>query len=140
MDTSNCLPVSAEALGFGASALDIPPEPDFHSYLLDEVAPSLTAEDREKLFTGLIRQDSLVSVQRIGRKLAALALEETTPTAQRLNINEQLIKLAGLDRKKDDSAAQNGAGYQLVINIGDTTTKISAPIDVKAEEVTDASV
>ena len=133
MDTQTSLQVSSDDLGFCLS----PAEEGENSRLFDMVPPNLTTDEREKLFQALIRQDSLASVAEISRSLAELAMEPTTSVSQKLNINDQLIKLAGLDKKNVESGPQAGAGYQLVINIGDSTTKISAPV---AERVDDASV
>lgn len=132
---NTCLPVSASALGFNLPVPE-PVEEGQKARLVDLLPPNLSAEDKEKLFQGLIRQDSLLSVQEISRELAKTALDPATPVRQKLDINDQLIKLAGLDKKRDEVAQNTGGAYQLVINIGDTTTKITPPVI----EVEDASV
>ena len=143
-DELSRLSVSADSLGFQATALvplDEPVGPP--SKMVATLAPDLSPDEREKLFQSLIRQDALVSVQEISRDLAEVALEPTTPVRQRLDINEQLMKLAGLDKKVADTTHTGGERYQLVINLGTQAPETFKGVTIEQKPVveeTDAPV
>jgi len=135
-----CLPVSADVLGFHFPAPQAAPPPE-PSRLVGLAPPNLTTEDREKLHTALLRQDSMVSVMEISRDLAEVALDPATPLRQRLDINEQLMKLAGLDKKLTEQA-QVGGGVSITINIPavDDAPSRAITIDQQPTEVVEIDI
>lgn len=83
--------------------------------------PTLSTEDRVRLVTKLIQQNSLLTVKTLSEELAFQAMDKAVPTTQRLSILEVHMRLAGLDKKVDPAAAAPGGGYKLTINIGGPT-------------------
>lgn len=100
--------------------------------------PELSTEDRVRLVTKLIQQNSLLTVKELSEQLAFQAMDHALPTTQRLSILEVHMRLAGLDKKQDMNAGPAQGGYKLTINIGGTTPETfkGTTVDVVPEQVT----
>lgn len=108
------LPVSATELGFVIPVFEKPDLPT------------------------VIKEEALASVHIISRELALKATDPTTSVPHRISINEQLIKLAGLDKKASEMAASSGVSISINIPAIDTSPAKTITIDTPALDVSDA--
>lgn len=99
--------------------------------------PDLSTEDRVRLVTKLIQQNSLLTVKELSEDLAYKAMDDATTVPQRLSILQVHMDLAGLNKKTDPAAGAAQGGYKLTINIGGAAAETfkGATVDVVPEVV-----